>query len=1048
MPPVTESRRWQRVRIAAIGALIVLIGAREVLVSRAWNRARLERAILAERFTSGRLFGQRRSMTGSAERLNRLTLESRDWLASDSSPRTLRTGALLEARWAAVNPSSLDRAVAGLERARAAAPRDVPILNDAAVLDLEIAERDQRIEPLLRALDAIERAVATDSSATAVLFNRALILERLYLKASAESAWSRFIAVEHDSAWAAEASTHLAALHASLVTSPWNGPLDSLLTLDSTALRREVERRVRQMPQTAREMGFTILEQWGRAVETNNTPRARRLLNLVQCIGEASKALGVDQSIALGVAAIERQAGNASALRVVASGYVALGQGVELFGRSSFDSSQVRLSAAEQTLRTMGSPMARWARFYLAAALVSLNRYDDGDGLLLSLLHEATPGEPALIGKTMLALGVSQGRRGNYERANEWYRRGAKTIAAAHEPENDAYAGYLLSEGLRFAGQAIDSRTAAFAALRGLAPYRTSNYLNNHLAAVQSDARSMGLTYAALALGREVIEVSRGIAKPEVVALALAARAYDLANAGRAAEADVALSAAERSLARMPPEKGLSRIRASILLSRGVIMLPRDPRAALPVLERAADAFTEFTNDLFLPTALHAAARAAMASGDRTAALRWLGSAMDAIERQTKAFRAADERAAFAETAEQIFDSMIGIELDEGNPGGAFSSLERNREAVWSPASLGGTAPAISGAAFGLDTIAASIQNDGVFVAYALLQDRVAIWSATRGAWRESSVPVSRDTVAALVARLNDELDVETATPRSVRALLFDLLLRPLARELAEAHHITIVPDRELFGVPFAALWDRESQRYLIETHEVRMAPSAAFYMQAAKQRRRTDLHEGARQVLVVGDPTGDRESRRLAPLPSATIEAQGVASLYPGATLLTGGAAAPADVMRQLKSASVFHFAGHAVFDEDRPEHSFLVLASTGDATGELTAREIATLRTSKLKLVVLSACSTLNPRPTRSGAVRGLAFTFLRAGASGIVSSLWEVRDDATAELLLNFHRHLATSASPAEALKEAQLAALRSSRGSLRVPRAWAAFTYTGS
>jgi CHAT domain-containing protein len=47
----------------------------------------------------------------------------------------------------------------------------------------------------------------------------------------------------------------------------------------------------------------------------------------------------------------------------------------------------------------------------------------------------------------------------------------------------------------------------------------------------------------------------------------------------------------------------------------------------------------------------------------------------------------------------------------------------------------------------------------------------------------------------------------------------------------------------------------------------------------------------------------------------------------------------------------------------------------------------------------------------------------------------------------LLTEFHRRLAAGVPAAEALRQAQIEALRSPRPELRAPAAWAAFIYTG-
>jgi CHAT domain-containing protein len=87
------------------------------------------------------------------------------------------------------------------------------------------------------------------------------------------------------------------------------------------------------------------------------------------------------------------------------------------------------------------------------------------------------------------------------------------------------------------------------------------------------------------------------------------------------------------------------------------------------------------------------------------------------------------------------------------------------------------------------------------------------------------------------------------------------------------------------------------------------------------------------------------------------------------------------------------------------------------------------------------------MSPRATHAGAPAGLAYSFLRAGAPATVSTLWDVSDQTTTDLLVEFHRLAAAGIPRAEALRRAQVAALRSNHPAKSAPVAWAAFIYTG-
>jgi CHAT domain-containing protein len=302
---------------------------------------------------------------------------------------------------------------------------------------------------------------------------------------------------------------------------------------------------------------------------------------------------------------------------------------------------------------------------------------------------------------------------------------------------------------------------------------------------------------------------------------------------------------------------------------------------------------------------------------------------------------------------------------------------------------------------------------------------------------------IARDSIATLVDRFMEEMDNPSIDSASARTRLFDLLVRPLNVDARRIRKLAIIPDRELSRLPFVALWDKGKGRYLVEDYEVRTAPSAAFLVEALRRRRGPSA---AGQALVVGNPLLDTtSSAKLPALPGALSEAKGVADQYQSHRLLTAGEARRDTVIALLGTSSVFHFAGHAIVNSDQPELSYLALASPGGSDAEngmLRAREIGKLRPSKLQLVVLSACSTLNPRPSHTGAIAGLAYSFLRAGVPATISTLWDVSDEATAKLLVDFHHQLVGGTPAAEALQSAQRTAIKRS-----APRVWAAFIYTG-
>ncbi|MCG8463156.1 MAG: CHAT domain-containing protein [Holophagales bacterium] len=255
---------------------------------------------------------------------------------------------------------------------------------------------------------------------------------------------------------------------------------------------------------------------------------------------------------------------------------------------------------------------------------------------------------------------------------------------------------------------------------------------------------------------------------------------------------------------------------------------------------------------------------------------------------------------------------------------------------------------------------------------------------------------------------------------------------------------LLVAPHGVLHSLPFAALRDPVGGRYLVEDVTVVQLPSASALSiydpgreEGSPPPARPESRDG---VLVVGDPATYLDS-----LPGAEREALAVARLL-GAEPLLGSRAQEDAVRERLGESRIVHFATHGVFDPRNPRWSRLVLADGARHDGHLEVHEILGLRElAGVEMVVLSGCQTALGEITAGDDVIGLGRAFLHAGVRSVVSTLWSIADEASAELMVDFYRHLEQGTAPADALRAAQLARLRDPATS--DPYYWAAFTVWG-
>src|SRR6267142_6334324 len=327
--------------------------------------------------------------------------------------------------------------------------------------------------------------------------------------------------------------------------------------------------------------------------------------------------------------------------------------------------------------------------------------------------------------------------------------------------------------------------------------------------------------------------------------------------------------------------------------------------------------------------------------------------------------------------------------------------------------------------------------------------------------------PNTRGGVIELPSRAGDTVLTSQGSHPAWRRL-YDALIRPVRANLPSKgpRRLTIIPSGPLFRLSFAAL-KAEDGRYLIEDYSIHYAPAGGVLKYTSLTKTRTaDLP--ARYVLVA-NPAGMppmADGKSLPRLPGSDEEVRKIAQLFPSGDVITlrGNYADETAVRTAIPSAKVIHFATHGIVKTDDALGSFLALRQTAEsaaADGRLTAEEVYGLDL-HADLVVLSACRTGLGQISTDG-VAGLARAFFYAGASSVVSTLWDVADEPASQLIADFYRSFANRTetwTKGEAMRTAQLHLLRSLRnGQLQVstpfgkvplpedPILWAGFVVMG-
>ncbi|MEM7370922.1 MAG: CHAT domain-containing protein [Bacteroidota bacterium] len=285
---------------------------------------------------------------------------------------------------------------------------------------------------------------------------------------------------------------------------------------------------------------------------------------------------------------------------------------------------------------------------------------------------------------------------------------------------------------------------------------------------------------------------------------------------------------------------------------------------------------------------------------------------------------------------------------------------------------------------------------------------------------------------------------------------LYQALLSPLRPFLSGIEQLTIIPDGPLAYLPFELLLTEQvANPSHFANHPYLLRQFAVTYGFSATSLIRQAIPSQARSGLLAIRPSFDQvhphfasiESRRrdgFGPLRFSKLETDFLARTF-GATVLEDSMATKEQVLRALNTQqfAFIHWATHAKSHDMYPRKAKIALTAQKDSTDDndfLSFGEIFNLRLNA-DMVVLSACETGLGEFQEGEGVMSLARAFAFAGARSVVTTLWSVDDQSTAQLMTDFYTQLDLGAAKGQALQQAKLSFLQSRDHHFAHPFFWA-------
>ena len=954
----------------------------------------------------------------------------------------------------------VDRAIGTLQEALELTPSAPRLLNDLAVALVlrSLTAEDPLL--LVEALETVERAL--DAAAREGvplpegLFNRALVLSHLGLHHGAMEAWDAYLATDLDSPWTGEARAWQDHLRASEVP-PWTAQkiaFEKALREDD---QRQLDTLVRLYPEEVRLYADgDLLGAWGRARAWGESMQAFVLLASARRLAESRRRVFGDTSTLEAVKVIENalDAPSTAPLAALATGHLELVEGLEALAAGDSKAGLGAFRRARRAFEGSGSPYAAQSELEALRCLYRQGRITEVAQRAGDLLAEVGTAPYVdlkirslwIEGSTLLPLGrTSEGLRA-YERGLE--------VAKTHQ--DLVRAGILQTLTASAYGELGDLVLAWHhrrGALRALTGRWTDPRWSLAVAEAAYGAQQLHRPWAAFRLQREVVALADLKADPLQQVIA---RRNLGAIEGHLGHLDAAFDTL-RLASNLTPEivdpEQRHWAEVDLRFEEARWMASQNPQAAVERLSEALVAYGESDFEIFVPWVLQERAAARRRLDDATGAISDLSNALDRLDHLRSLRLSQPHRFAFVDGFQGIYDDLLQLQVEGNDPRGLIATMERSRSRLLldrlgqDPRSSDSETPWIA-TPRPLEDLLPQLPTEPTYLLFHSLPRRLLLIVIRDG--EVQAVESVEVTAADLQRRVAQLASAQVKQLPQRLAALSDLLLRPITQHLRRGQPLVLVPHGALFGLPFAALSDTTTGRYLAQDYPLLVVPSLNVLVELQHRAR------GAAPLpldgLILADPAFDRRlfPPELQRLPGAAEEGLAVAEQLQSSKLLQGAEASRLALLRHMGRFPIVHLGAHGLADTAAPLRSRLALAPEGEDSGVLYAEELVSgVSLQQTRLVVLAACRSAEGGSTPSEGVTGLVWPLLAGGVPQVVATVLPIDDGASSAFMERFYRHLAEGREPLNALHGAQVESLAVQSSDPRPnPLDWAAFQLYGS
>lgn len=364
-----------------------------------------------------------------------------------------------------------------------------------------------------------------------------------------------------------------------------------------------------------------------------------------------------------------------------------------------------------------------------------------------------------------------------------------------------------------------------------------------------------------------------------------------------------------------------------------------------------------------------------------------------------------------------------------------------------------------------IDGIKGKIPKNVTLVRYLFIEDQLYAFVVL--STQKDLIALDNTDLEANLAQLAEEdFSVEKKSP-----MLFDLykaLWRPLEEKI-QTKKIVIIPDRELFNLSFEMLtpkpiadFEEFSTNSLLSLYDISYNFSLLLYKHNGNimeyKKNYVGFAPGFSEQMKDTYKIALRDSMKLdkvyltmLPQPFSENLVKQYSKVFEGSYFMNQNASKPMFV-NNAKEHKIIHIGTHAESNNISPELSRLIFAKRSGENesydeNSLYAYEIYNIDLSS-NLAILTACETGKPAFQPGEGAISLAHAFNYAGSESILTSLWDIDEVSSAQIVGYFYDFLSDGLPKDEALKKAKLKYLANAEGRGADPQYWAGLVLIGN